>query len=344
MSNSITFSICIPVYNAEKYLDDCIHSVLNQSYENFEIILVDDGSKDGSGDICDLYSKSYPTIKTIHKDNAGQISARVTAVENAVGKYIVFLDSDDTLEPHALATIHSAFNKYDVDFVMYDFQRVTNGVITHPNEARKDEILLVSKADIYKFILKSQNNNSLCMKCFKKDIFLSIDYTDYFHLRHGEDLLQVMDLIRHCERAVVIPDILYNYTYNPTSVSNAPASIKSIVDSRLVVREFVLHRLIEEQIFTEEDMLEYQEYCCNLILNQLSLIAHAKATLKEKIDTLKHLRESNYYNTFLFNVKFDIRKLGQKRLMYSLFNARMYRTLIFLLQARTFIRNMFKRK
>ena len=89
------FSIIVPVYKAEKYLDDCIKSLLKQTITDFEVILVDDGSPDRSGEICDDYSEKYKFIKTIHKKNEGLVSARKAGAKVAVGKYIVCVDSDD---------------------------------------------------------------------------------------------------------------------------------------------------------------------------------------------------------------------------------------------------------
>ena len=102
MDNKIKFSIMTPVYKVEKYLDECVSSVLNQSYENFELILVDDGSPDRSGQMCDAWAAKDKRVKVIHKENGGAVSARCMGIEKAEGDYYMFLDSDDTLRPCAL--------------------------------------------------------------------------------------------------------------------------------------------------------------------------------------------------------------------------------------------------
>lgn len=101
-SEMVKFSIIIPVFNIKQYLIECIESVLNQKYENYEIILVDDGSTDGSAELCDNYSKIYKSIKVIHKDNGGLSDARNTGLANAKGEYIVFIDGDDFIEKNTL--------------------------------------------------------------------------------------------------------------------------------------------------------------------------------------------------------------------------------------------------
>ena len=93
-----TFSIIVPVYNVEQYLENCINSVLNQSYRNFQLILVDDGSKDSSGEICDRFAQKDSRVKVIHKPNAGVSAARNTGIDIATGQFICFIDSDDWIE------------------------------------------------------------------------------------------------------------------------------------------------------------------------------------------------------------------------------------------------------
>ena len=101
----LRFSVLVPVYNAEKYLEACIQSVLQQTYQNYELILVNDGSKDGSGAICDRYAQEYENIRVYHKENGGQLHARQCAIRNAHGDYYIFLDADDTLRRNALQTL-----------------------------------------------------------------------------------------------------------------------------------------------------------------------------------------------------------------------------------------------
>ena len=96
-------SIIVPIYNVEKYLSRCVDSILNQTFTDFELILVDDGSTDNSGKICDEYAEKDCRIKVIHKDNWGVSSARNVGLENSVGEYIMFCDSDDFVEKNAVS-------------------------------------------------------------------------------------------------------------------------------------------------------------------------------------------------------------------------------------------------
>lgn len=117
-------SIVVPVYNVEKYLARCIDSLVKQTLKDIEIILVDDGSKDQSGDICDRYALEDQRIKIVHKSNGGLSSARNAGLDKASGKYVGFVDSDDDVEPDMYEQMLRTAERYDVDFVMSDYIRV----------------------------------------------------------------------------------------------------------------------------------------------------------------------------------------------------------------------------
>lgn len=119
-------SVIVPVYNVEKYLDRCLKSILNQTYKNLEIILVDDGSKDSSGHICDEYAKKDNRVRVVHKKNGGLSSARNAGLRVATGKFVGFIDSDDDIELDMYEKMLNIMQKYDVDFVMADYLRIFN--------------------------------------------------------------------------------------------------------------------------------------------------------------------------------------------------------------------------
>lgn len=120
------FSILIPVYNVEKYLDRCIRSVLDQSVINYEIIRIDDGSTDRSGEICDNYSNRHANIRTIHKQKNGLYMARYDAIKEAKGDYLVFLDSDDTLDANALSILQMVISDTGSDMIVFRWRMMDN--------------------------------------------------------------------------------------------------------------------------------------------------------------------------------------------------------------------------
>lgn len=116
-------SVIVPVYNVEKYLDKCVQSILNQTYENIELVLIDDGSTDGSSKICDKYGKIDSRVKVIHKENGGLSSARNRGIDEAVGKFITFIDSDDYIHHQMLEILYEGIIKNKSDISICEYRR-----------------------------------------------------------------------------------------------------------------------------------------------------------------------------------------------------------------------------
>ena len=122
-------SIVIPVYNVQNYIDDCVESIVEQNVNNVEIILVDDGSTDQSGEKCDLWKEQYSFIRVVHKENGGLSSARNAGIENAIGDYILFVDSDDKVEDGSLEAITQCILESHADYLFLRGKKKTNHLI-----------------------------------------------------------------------------------------------------------------------------------------------------------------------------------------------------------------------
>ena len=134
-------SIIVPVFNVEQYLPRCIDSILNQSFRNFELLLIDDGSSDNSGNICDRYAKNDFRIKVFHKKNGGVSSARNVGIDNAIGDWIFFSDADDELFPNGLSILYASIG-HNVDLVMAGYERYSNdGKLAYSMPIRSHRIL-----------------------------------------------------------------------------------------------------------------------------------------------------------------------------------------------------------
>ena len=166
-------SVVVPVYNVEKYLKRCIKSVLNQTYKNLEIILVDDGSKDKSGQICDEYSKKDERIKVIHKENGGLSDARNVGIENSFGKYICFIDSDDYVDVKFLENLYSIIKKYNADISVCCYKIVSENVENLKIEEKREYNEEVwDKEQSYKeLLLFGKLENYIWNKLLKKSLF-----------------------------------------------------------------------------------------------------------------------------------------------------------------------------
>ena len=134
-------SIIVPVYNAEKYLKRCVDSILKQDYPGFELILIDDGSTDGSAQICDAYAAQDTRIRVFHQENAGVSAARNLALDMAKGEYIQFLDSDDWVAPEATRLLVGSLERYDCDMVISDFYRVSGERIAQKGDIEEEKVL-----------------------------------------------------------------------------------------------------------------------------------------------------------------------------------------------------------
>ena len=168
-------SIIVPVYNVEKYLSKCIDSILAQTYKNLEIILVDDGSKDNSGTICDEYSKKDKRIKIIHKPNGGISDVRNHGLKIATGDYIGFVDSDDYIAEDMFETLVSLLEKNDADISIVSFYEYYNGKLIGVRENENVEIM--NKVEAIKELLIDRKIQSYTWnKLFKKELFDGLQF------------------------------------------------------------------------------------------------------------------------------------------------------------------------
>ena len=173
-------SIIIPAYNVEKYLDRCLETVVNQTYKNIEIILIDDGSTDATPILCDEWAIKDQRIKVIHKVNGGQSAARNTGMELATGKYIGFVDSDDWIEYDMFAYLHQLITKYHVEAAFCDFRRLKDKK-TKKNKKEKVIIRKDEALDRY-FYRVDGGKSSYAVWCglYNRDAIKNIKFTRYF--------------------------------------------------------------------------------------------------------------------------------------------------------------------
>ena len=127
-------SIIVPVYNVDAYLKQCVDSILNQKYENFELLLIDDGSTDKSGEICDVYEQRDKRVRVFHKKNGGVSSARNVGLDNAQGDWIAFVDSDDIVTPDYLFDLYDSLKENDIDLVIQNLSVFKDGTEPYRND------------------------------------------------------------------------------------------------------------------------------------------------------------------------------------------------------------------
>lgn len=213
MNDKCFFSIIIPIYNAEKYLKRCIESVLNQNYGHFELILIDDGSTDKSGDICFDYKKKDSRIKFIQKENAGVSAARNDGIQLAQGEYIGFVDADDTIEEDCLEELNSVLEGYHYDCICFGINKIyqKNGVRINTVQDTHEQKFLRSSDEIKKNIIGLFPNMAIASVCNKIYAKSCIKHHVFVEMKTGEDFLFNIQLLDHMKSFAILEKCLYNY-------------------------------------------------------------------------------------------------------------------------------------
>lgn len=326
----LKFRILVPVYNVQKYIDQCIASVLEQTYQDFELVLVDDGSPDKCGAICDEYAENDERICVIHQENMGLIAARRIAVKHVLNTdyndsdYIIFLDSDDYLVPDALQGIYDAIIKTNCDMVIYGMNRVSNGEIIKQFDGETEEIIY-DKRQLYKKVLCSAAYNPLCRKAVSIKLLEDTDYSKFYNISSGEDLLQSIPMYQKCKSAYFMNKSLYNYTANPGSITHNVDYSKNKVD--FTVRTAVIEFLEAENVFDNYDFAAYRAYCVLLLTDIFIGIVRTTKSFKDAEDAFEYIYSSDYYSRYLCKKQFIRKNVGKKILLYELFFHKKYKLL-----------------
>lgn len=217
MSTSISVSIIIPVYNIEKFLPACLNSIIAQTYSNIEIILVNDGSKDGSGAICDEYAKNDSRIKVLHKDNEGVANARLDGFSLSTGEYITFVDGDDYISTDYIEKLIEPVNKYQVDLVSCNHNSQYGDEISPSHyiaEGLFDKSKLTSFiASDYLYCDELAHSGIpvfLCTKLIKRDL-VAKGLEAGKGLWWGEDQIAFFQIITEANSLFVLNECLYYY-------------------------------------------------------------------------------------------------------------------------------------
>lgn len=218
-------SIVVPVYNVEQYLNRCVDSIICQTYKDLDIILVDDGSTDRSGVICDEYAEKDRRVKVIHQDNAGLSEARNSGIDNARGDYILFVDSDDWIEKDACKKALSISVEQGADVVCFGFMEF---FVSGEKIERKPEYTgVIDKSVMMYQLIVNDYNSIVWSKFYSKELFVDLRFSKG---RINEDVAIMYKLI-HCAKKIFITDfLLYNYAHRENSLScrrYRPEAIKS---------------------------------------------------------------------------------------------------------------------
>ena len=240
-------SIIVPVYKVEEYVHECIDSILNQTYKNIEVILVDDGSPDTCGAICDEYAKKDDRIIVIHKTNGGLSDARNVGLQRATGEYLAFVDSDDSIKKDYIEKLYNGIVNEDADVCICSVEDVfedgLEGIRTDINYVKENT--LISGIEATRFVLEDKVLVShVWDKLCKKELYSGITFPVK---KRFEDMYMMHEVLFRAKKVALITDKLYNYRHRKTSISytNMLANLNDIFGAYLKRLDFVRENLME---------------------------------------------------------------------------------------------------
>ena len=287
-------SIIVPIYNVEKYLEKCLKTILNQTYENLEIILVDDGSTDKSSIICDEYCEKDKRIKVIHKKNEGVSSARNKGIKESTGKYVVFIDSDDYVVNNYIEILYKYMIDNNVDLVISNAIDVNEeGVILKLKETND---LFMNKEECLKGLLSEDNFYHTCWgNMYRKDLLEKIRFNCEY--RMSEDLDFLYRYIKHIRSAYFLSKNMYYYLKREGSETNSIYSEKWT--DELKICNFIISEIVE----LENDLHKYaKRKYIRLNINQAYKFTLNKNQIKNFKNNIK-LYKNDIFNSKVFDNK-----------------------------------------
>lgn len=218
-------SVIMPVYKVEAYLDTCVQSLVDQTYQNLEIILVDDGSPDRSGELCDRWAKKDPRIRVIHKQNSGPSDARNAGLEIANGEYIGYADSDDILHPEMYERLLSVMEKEQADIVECNYQEFYDGT-TPGFPSAEEKISVFAPKDALSHLIATGTFRYLVWnKLYRRS---SIGNLRFLSGKIHEDVFYVFEVFGLCRKIVKLHTPLYLYRQWPESIMGTAFSLKRL--------------------------------------------------------------------------------------------------------------------
>lgn len=307
-------SIIVPVYKVEEYLDECVGSIVNQSYQDFEMILIDDGSPDNCPDMCDAWAQKDARIKVIHKQNGGVSSARNEGLKIASGEWVWFIDSDDTIEENALALLSEKFSQKP-DLIIYNKEK---------NEVyQKDSRFFDEYYFKYRFGFETWN------KLYKLNIIRDNDLWFDTEEKIGEDLLFNIQYYKYAQNYMFTDLKLYNYTVREDSAmgekdpgrlekqlsvySKIYAFYKNDLDKKILAQLFIMH-LISGINQSNKAGLQSEEKI-HIIQNSFSRYAFDKQIFKQAIGRFLKSEQSSFLGRVKIKVFFYLIKTNPKLAM-----------------------------
>lgn len=306
-------TIIVPIYNAEEYLDSCVSSIINQTYQNLEVLLINDGSTDRSRSICEAYAKLDDRIRVIHQKNSGPSAARNHGINMARGEYIQFIDADDSIDPNMTTKLVESMNK-NVQLSMCGYKvMMMNGRSTRTQNISPNKQGTYPKNDFVKYFgefFKGMLINSPCNKLYVSKILNELNVRFNEDIKIGEDLLFNLKYLEGCKNISIIDDSLYNYlTFNNDNSLTVGYKEHFLENQEMLfakVREF----LVENDVYNyNKDFVEvmYTNSIVSCFVNLFHIDSNfTSKDIKEQINNI--IYNLNVRENINYFMKGDVRK------------------------------------
>lgn len=311
------FSIIVPAYNAERFLNECLESIERQNYLDYEIVIIEDGSTDGTSNIADLARKNNNKITVVHKNNQGLLLARCDGIRNSKGDYVIFLDADDMLNPRTLQVCSDIIDQKNPDLIIYGMTNDSNYKIGIEKEADISAYFDANRLDDLRLLLCQGKFHSMCGKAIRRSCFTDqIPYKKYGGLMHGEDFLQCIYLFDSISSAYISKEKLYFYRPSPEASTSRYKS-SQLQDLKKVLFELDKMSAKWGKKFFDEASVGKALQICYL----LRLLVKSKLEIQEKQDEVTEISNTlkDYGFTMQVIKKTKVR-LDQKIVLYACLN------------------------
>lgn len=340
-------SVIIPVYNVEIYFSRCLESIIGQTYKKIEIILIDDGSTDNSGKICDKYALNDKRIKVIHASNKGPAATRNIGIENSKGTFIFFLDADDFIENNALNLLIENYRRTKADIIIGDFRKI-NDNNSNPDSGHGRILLeskLLTKKDIIDYIrcyLKKPNSFQLFAyswgRLFKSSIIKDNNMHFDESLRTFEDVAFNFDYLNHVEKVSFLKETIYNhlvfnnYISTAMAIGNHPERLFGYRQALIRIKSFLKN--CGSDINIEKEVGHADIFLS--IIQLVRICGQINSNNKKKI--YKFIRQIINDPSFRNNLKFYSPSKGESKIIPILMKLRFVRLIIWMCKYKAFKR------
>lgn len=308
--NSVQVSVIVPIYNAENFIEECAKSILGQTFKNLELILVDDGSKDNSLQICQRIANEDSRVKVFTKENGGTSSAKNLGIENAQGEYIAFCDADDTIDAEYIENLYCGVLLNQVDVCVGSFAFITENkgeIISRKTVEIEGGMFNMSEfMKFYSRYMPQAVVGSPCNKLYRRSIVIENSIRFNTKIKNNEDTHFNYEFLAKCKTVYVSEMPYYNYINRLNVASASKGFIPNIFDIYTLTYNKALDFLKATDTYSQNIQFQNQYYI-GLVIGAINGIVNGKndLTVQEKIEQIENICNTKEVKEAIKTVKFS---------------------------------------